>query len=94
MAYIQDGVLIRRCRVCEITSDLIAFSKQKSSRNGKVYIHNICVPCRLSYNNSKRNRLKGIENASRWNRENRERYNNRRRKPWVLKGISHYGRKK
>lgn len=91
MARIINGEIIRTCSHCGITSDLIAFLKQKD-HTGKVYTHNICVPCRREYNFSKKyvrvSKAESCRKAAEWNKENRERYNARRRNPWVLKGIS------
>jgi len=97
MAFIKDGKLIRRCRVCSITSDLIGFLVQKNSKNGKYYTHNICIPCQRDYNFKFKyknvSKKEHCRRAQEWNVVNRERYNARRRKAWVLKGISKYGRK-
>lgn len=96
MAFIKDEILIRRCRYCEITSDLIEFRKQKNSRNGKVYTHNVCIACFEDIHKTQRRRYylkyreEQIKISTLWNIENRERYNKRRRKPWILKGISKY----
>ena len=98
MARLVNGVVIRTCRVCGITEDLIDFISQKDMRTGRYYTHNICRPCKNDYNYSvKYNKVSKKElsrKAAQWNKDNRERYNARRRKPWVLKGISKLGRKK
>jgi hypothetical protein len=92
MARLIDGKVIRTCRICNITSDLIAFWVSKDSRSGKYYTQNICIPCRREYNYSKKyvnvSKEEFCRKASEWNKKNRERINERRRHPWVLKGIS------
>ena len=85
MAFIKNGILIRRCKDCGITSDMIEFRRQKCLRNGKWYTHNICIPCfkerqhenKVAWYN--RNRAYSITMAQEWNIENRIRFNKRRK---------------
>lgn len=89
MAILVNDIVIRRCNVCDITSDLIDFWKSKDSKSGRYYTHNICVVCRREYNYSvKYNKVSKEEfckAAKKWNVDNRERYNKRRRKSPVRK---------
>ena len=75
--------IIRRCRICKITSDMVEFLIQKDSKSGKIYTHNICLPCRRDYNYEHKykhiSRKEHSRRASQWNKDNRERYNKRRR---------------
>lgn len=86
MAFIRDGKLIRRCKECGITSDMIKFNVEWCKKNKKWYTHNICVPCQKEkdridkLNWYKKNRRYSIDSSKRWNVDNRERYNKRRRK--------------
>lgn len=86
MARIVDGRVYRTCRDCGISEEIIKFSVQKDTRSGRRYKRNFCVPCTLEKRRRNKsnwyqaNRLKSIEGARKWNVENRERYNARRRK--------------
>lgn len=97
MAFVRDGILIRTCKMCGITSDLTEFLTQKNGRNGKQYTHNICLPCRRDYNYEVKykniTKDEHCRRASEWNKNNKERYNARRRNSWILRGISKYGKK-
>lgn len=37
--------MLKTCKYCEITSDLVDFYKQKYE-NGKIYTWNVCMPCK------------------------------------------------
>jgi hypothetical protein len=85
--------IVRRCRHCGITNDDIPFLVQKDTKSGRFYTHSVCRACweeeRKEYRSGHYmvNRVREIEVARRWNVENRERYNERRRKParWYSK---------
>lgn len=85
MAKLHNGKIIRRCSKCKITSNVVKFRTQKCSRNGKIYTHNLCIPCyderrsllRRKY--YRKNRKEQIALARKWNIDNKERYNERRR---------------
>ena len=83
MAKIVNGKLIRTCRVCECTSDATEFLVQKDSKSGRMYTHNICMPCRIQYNYEHKykniSRREHSKRAAKWNKDNRERYNKNRR---------------
>lgn len=85
MACIKNGKLIRHCKKCGVTSDVCKFRKQKDSRTGKIYTHNLCLPCYddrrslLRRKHYRKNRKKQIAEARKWNVENKDRYNKRRR---------------
>ena len=86
----QDDI-VRFCKHCKITNDDIPFLVQKNFKNGKFYIHSVCKACyndntierrSIYYNENKETE---IDNARKWNEENRERYNKRRRKTFMEK---------
>jgi len=86
MTRIKNGRVYRTCRDCSISEEIIKFSVQKDTRSGRTYKRNLCVPCtkerrrRNKSNWYRANRLKSIAGARKWNVENKERYNARRRK--------------
>ena len=75
----------RVCNKCSITSDVIPFYKSKDSKTGKIYEHCICIMCRKDIQSITRrkyylkHRKQQIKDAAKWNKENREQYNQRRR---------------
>lgn len=78
--------IVRRCILCRITDDLIEFLIQKDSKNGKFYKRCLCKAC-YEYKRSKtrreyyyKHRRKQINAARKWNVDNKDRYNRRRRK--------------
>ncbi len=85
MARIINGKLIRTCNKCKITNNVVKFRKQKDSRSGRTYEHNLCLSCYderrslLRRKHYRKHRKEQIAIAQKWNVENRERYNNNRR---------------
>jgi hypothetical protein len=78
--------IIRRCRCCGTTDNDIPFLVQKDSKSGRYYKHCICQACYAENRTENRiryyldNRDEQIASARAWNVENRDRYNERRRK--------------
>ena len=80
--------------MCSISNRDIKFWKNKDSKTGKVYENNICVPCkqslravtRLKY--YKKYRKEQIAAARKWNVENKDKYNARRRNICMQKRLS------
>jgi len=83
--------IVRFCRCCGTNNNKFPFLVQKNYKNGKFYKHSICKPCyeeetsinRIAYYN--KNREKQIADAKKWNVDNRDRYNRRRRKTFLEK---------
>jgi hypothetical protein len=69
----------------------------RDSKTGRRYVHNICHPCRIEDNRKARERRLSrdpgydVRQAAEWNRQNRDKYNERRRKKNRMKRLMTYG---
>jgi hypothetical protein len=83
--------IVRRCRCCCITNNDMPFLVQRDSKTGKFYTHSLCRACETDIKTTRRREYynahqeQQIKEARKWNVENRERYNARRRKSWITK---------
>lgn len=88
--------IVRRCRICGCRSDEVRFMVMKDSKTGRLYVHNICHPCRLDENRETRARRLAkdpkydVRKAMAWNKANRERYNRRRRERLMIRRGNDY----
>ncbi len=84
MAKIINGMLVRTCSECGITSDMIDFKTLRDTKSGRFYTQNKCKVCFDEHVSIKRiarykkNRNHEIEVAKKWNIENKKRYNKTR----------------
>lgn len=100
MAILIDGKVLRRCSKCSVTEDVITFWKCRDTKNGKIYTHNICIPCRKDQQSLLRrakyyaNRKREIAKSAEWNRANRARIRklskirrDKKRKQFLFRGL-------
>jgi hypothetical protein len=100
MAILIGGKVVRRCSKCQITEDVIKFWTCRDSKNGNVYTHNICIPCRKEGQSLLRrakyyaNRKREIAKSTEWNKANRARIRklakirrSKKRKNYLFKDI-------
>lgn len=70
---------MKKCTKCLQEKEYLNFYKKSSSKDG---YNNICIPCKIEYNNSKKehNQLYYLENKERYQLNNKKYYQNNKQK--------------